>query len=172
MSATSRLSFVPATAICSSILALQAAMPAAAQDVRDPGLEEVIVTATKREQRLQDIPAAVSAVTGAQLQEMQRNRSQGLCCGAGGGNMWQEEIGERRVNHVRTEEATNTGASSVISNCPFCIQMFEDGIPAVQPDEEKRSIRAFDIAEILELSVQPMSTVRKDGATEVPAGIL
>ena len=52
----------------------------------------------------------IEFLPGAELQEMQRNRSQGLCCGAGGGNMWQEEIGERRVNHVRAEEAANTGA--------------------------------------------------------------
>ena len=44
-------------------------------------------------------------VPGANVQEMQRNMSKGLCCGAGGGNMWQEEVGERRVNHVRSEEA-------------------------------------------------------------------
>jgi Fe-S oxidoreductase len=56
------------------------------------------------------------------------------------------------VNHVRTEEATNTGADRVISNCPFCIQMFEDGIPAIQVEEEGR-MRAFDIAEILQEAV-------------------
>jgi Fe-S oxidoreductase len=91
-------------------------------------------------------------VPGANLVEMQRNLSKGLCCGAGGGNMWQEEIGERRVNHVRSEEAIATGAGQVISNCPFCIQMFEDGVPAMQPEEEGR-IRPFDIAELLEQSV-------------------
>ena len=64
----------------------------------------------------------------------------------------EEEIGERRVNHVRSEEAVNTGADSVVANCPFCIQMFEDGIPAVQPQEEGR-MRAFDIAELLEQAV-------------------
>ena len=89
---------------------------------------------------------------GAKLTEMERTRSRGLCCGAGGGNMWQEEVGARRVNHVRSEEAVGTGATSVISNCPFCIQMFEDGIPAVQPQEEGR-MRAFDIAELLEQAV-------------------
>jgi len=91
-------------------------------------------------------------VPGAKVTEMPRNLSRGLCCGAGGGNMWQEEVGARRVNHVRSEEAVGTGATSVISNCPFCIQMFEDGIPAVQPQEEGR-MRAFDIAELLEQAV-------------------
>lgn len=91
-------------------------------------------------------------VPGASLTEMQRNLSKGLCCGAGGGNMWQEEVGERRVNQVRSEEAIGTGADQVISNCPFCIQMFEDGVPGVQPEEEGR-IRPFDIAELLETAV-------------------
>ena len=94
----------------------------------------------------------IQMVPGANLVEMQRNFSKGLCCGAGGGNMWQEEVGERRVNHVRAEEAVRTGASQVISNCPFCIQMFEDGVPAVHPEEEGR-MRPFDVAELLEASV-------------------
>jgi len=94
----------------------------------------------------------IEMLPGVQLREMRRSRSRGLCCGAGGGNMWQEEIGDRRVNHVRAEEAVATGAETVAMNCPFCIQMFEDGIPAVHPEEEGR-LRAFDIAELLEVAV-------------------
>jgi len=94
----------------------------------------------------------IEFVPGASITEMQRNLSRGLCCGAGGGNMWQEEVGERRVNHVRSEEAIATGADQLISNCPFCIQMFEDGVPAMQPEEEGR-IRPFDVAELLERAV-------------------
>jgi Fe-S oxidoreductase/nitrate reductase gamma subunit len=94
----------------------------------------------------------IEVITGGEFTEMKRSRSKGLCCGAGGGNMWQEEVGERRVNHVRTEEAVGTGADQVVSNCPFCIQMFEDGIPSIQPEEEGR-IQAFDIAELLERAV-------------------
>ncbi|MSQ41533.1 MAG: 4Fe-4S dicluster domain-containing protein [Dehalococcoidia bacterium] len=94
----------------------------------------------------------IEFIPGLHLTEMRRSRSNGLCCGAGGGNMWLEEAGERRVNHVRTEEAVATGAGAVISNCPFCIQMFEDGIPAVQPEQAGR-MRAFDVAELLERAV-------------------
>ena len=94
----------------------------------------------------------IQLIPGAELTEMKRSLDKGLCCGAGGGNMWQEEVGERRVNHVRTEEAVGTGADQVISNCPFCIQMFEDGIPSIQPEESER-IGAFDVAEILERAV-------------------
>jgi hypothetical protein len=49
--------------------------------------------------------------------------------------------------------------------------MFEDGIPGVQPDEEKRTIRAFDIAELLEVSVKPAAMAMADGAVEVPPGV-
>ncbi|MEX2372679.1 MAG: (Fe-S)-binding protein, partial [Dehalococcoidia bacterium] len=107
----------------------------------------------------------IEMIPGAGLTEMQRNLSKGLCCGAGGGNMWQEEVGERRVNHVRSEEAMNTGAEQLISNCPFCIQMFEDGVPAVHPEEEGR-IRPFDIAELLEDAVFGP----QDTPAPVPAG--
>ena len=100
-------------------------------------------------------------IPGVNLVEMPRNSEKGICCGAGGGNMWQEETGTR-VNHVRAAEAANTGASIVATACPFCIQMFEDGIPGIQPDEEKRTIRAYDIAELLEVSVKPASMAMDD----------
>ncbi|MCA9844351.1 MAG: 4Fe-4S dicluster domain-containing protein [Dehalococcoidia bacterium] len=94
----------------------------------------------------------LEAIPGANLVEMPRSRNKGMCCGAGGGNMWQEESGIR-VNHLRTAEAINTGASIVATACPFCIQMYDDGIGAVQPNEDERTIKAFDIAELLEVSV-------------------
>ncbi|MEO9254628.1 MAG: heterodisulfide reductase-related iron-sulfur binding cluster, partial [Tepidiformaceae bacterium] len=113
----------------------------------------------------------LEAIPGVNLVEMPRNREKGMCCGAGGGNMWQEESGTR-VNHLRAAEAANTGASIVATACPFCIQMFEDGIPGVQPDEEKRTIRAYDIAELLEVSVKPAAMVMQDGGVEIPRGVV
>jgi Fe-S oxidoreductase len=94
----------------------------------------------------------LKAIPGLELVEMPRNRQNGYCCGAGGGMIWLEEKKGRRVNHVRTEEAAATGAGVVAVACPFCIQMFEDGIPAVQPDENHR-MKAVDISELLESSV-------------------
>ena len=96
----------------------------------------------------------LSSIPDADIVEMPRSGAKGLCCGAGGGNMWMEEAGTR-VNHLRAAEAANTGASIVATACPFCVQMFEDGIPAVQPDEATRSIRVMDLAELLEASVAP-----------------
>ncbi len=119
-----------------------------------------------------DAPREVlESIPGVNLVEMPRNRERGLCCGAGGGNMWQEESGTR-VNHLRAAEAANTGASIVATACPFCVQMFEDGIPAVQPNEETRSIRVYDIAELLEVSVKPAAMVMQDGSVEIPAGVV
>jgi Fe-S oxidoreductase len=116
-----------------------------------------------------DAPRNVlESIPGADLVEMPRSGKNGLCCGAGGGNMWQEETGTR-VNHLRAAEAANTGASIVATACPFCIQMFDDGIPAVQPDEDTRTIRAYDIAELLELSVRP-AVQNMDGKSDIPTG--
>jgi Fe-S oxidoreductase len=94
----------------------------------------------------------IEALPGAKLVEMPRNRSMSYCCGAGGGSIWMEERKGRRVNHVRTEEAIATGADAVAVACPFCIQMFEDAIPSLQPDETRR-MKAYDIAELLEVAV-------------------
>jgi Fe-S oxidoreductase/nitrate reductase gamma subunit len=94
----------------------------------------------------------VDALPGAGRVEMPRSRENSFCCGAGGSHMWVEESKGKRINVARTEEAYATGAKIVATACPFCIQMFEDGIPTVEPDEEKR-IKTFDVAELLELTV-------------------
>jgi hypothetical protein len=66
--------------------------------------------------------------------------------------MFVEETQGRRINHLRSEEAQSTGAAIVGTNCPFCVQMFDDGLAAVEPDEGKRA-KAMDLAELLELTV-------------------
>ena len=92
-------------------------------------------------------------VPNVTLIEMPRSREQGLCCGAGGGNMWMEEQGKSRVNEVRVEEAINTGAETACTACPFCIQMFDSGVGTVQMDkEDEERLQVLDVAEILEAS--------------------
>ena len=78
-----------------------------------------------------------------------------------------EEKEGRRVNHVRTQQAAATGAEIVAVACPFCIQMFEDGIPAVQPDEDKR-MRTFDISELLEVTVVDRPRAQREAAQRQP----
>jgi Fe-S oxidoreductase len=94
----------------------------------------------------------IEALPNVQFVEMPRNQRQSFCCGAGGGHMWVEETQGRRINHMRSEEAQSTGASIVGTNCPFCVQMFDDGLAAVEPDETRRA-KAMDLAELLELTV-------------------
>ena len=94
----------------------------------------------------------VDALPGGKRIEMPRNRENAFCCGAGGGHMWMEDSKGKRINVARTEEAVATGAQIIATACPFCVQMFEDGVPTVEPDEDKR-MKTFDIAELLELTV-------------------
>ena len=106
-----------------------------------------------RHNDIADAPRQVLAsLPRTRVVEMERSGKTTFCCGAGGGHMWVEESKGQHINHARTEEAIGTGAGVVATACPFCIQMFEDGIPALEPDEEKR-MRALDIAELLETAV-------------------
>ena len=84
---------------------------------------------------------------GVKLVEMARNLEHGFCCGAGGGHLWLEEqkTGER-INEMRTEQALTTKAGVIATACPYCLQMFEDGI---QTKEAAESVRAMDIAELV-----------------------
>jgi Fe-S oxidoreductase len=108
----------------------------------------------------------LDALPGGARVEMPRNRENSFCCGAGGGHMWMEESAGKRINVARSEEAIATGAKIVATACPFCIQMFDDGIPTVEPDEEKR-IKTFDVAELLELTV----IGRPDGGSPAAAAV-
>ena len=92
----------------------------------------------------------LAAIPGLEMREMRWNQRQGLCCGAGGGHAWMEVNIGRRVNHIRTEQAQETGASVVATGCPFCMQMFEDGIRTKGVEEE---MRARDIAELIAQSL-------------------
>ena len=76
-------------------------------------------------------PRDILAATGSNLVEMERNRDKGFCCGAGGGRMWLEEHaaeGYKRINDTRTEQALATDPECIITNCPFCLTMLDDGV--------------------------------------------
>jgi Fe-S oxidoreductase len=74
------------------------------------------------------------------------NRNKGLCCGAGGAQMFMEEQGPERVNNKRTLQLLDTGATTIASGCPFCMTMLTDGLKDQEKEEE---IGQRDIAEIL-----------------------
>ena len=102
-----------------------------------------------------DAPRRVaSAIPGLKLSEMSRNRDRGFCCGAGGGRLWMEETG-RRVNHMRTDHFVETGSETVAVSCPFCLQMFEEGISAKGLGGARQ---ARDLLEILDESTLDRST--------------
>ncbi len=86
------------------------------------------------------------AVKGLELREMKRSREKGLCCGAGGGRNWMEELTGKRINVERTEEAMGTRAKTLCTACPFCITMMEDGIKNVGVEED---LQALDVAELV-----------------------
>jgi len=87
------------------------------------------------------------SLDGVKLVEMARNLEHGFCCGAGGGHLWLEEqkTGER-INEMRTEQALTTKAGVIATACPYCLQMFEDGI---QTKEAAETAKAMDIAELV-----------------------
>lgn len=82
-----------------------------------------------------------------QLKEMQRSRQNGLCCGAGGAQMFKEdEPGHRRINTERVEEAIGTGSRTIVSNCPFCMTMLTDGVKERELQDE---VKVYDISELI-----------------------
>ena len=94
-----------------------------------------------------EAPRKVIEALHAELVEMKRCRSNGLCCGAGGAQMFkEEERGATRVNFERTNEAIGTGATIVASACPFCNTMLTDGIKNAEKENE---VKVMDVAELI-----------------------
>ena len=100
-----------------------------------------------------DAPRKVLEWLDAELVEMKRCRSNGLCCGAGGAQMFkEEEKGSTRINFERSHEAVGTGAGIIAAACPFCNTMLTDG---VKNEEKEESVRVMDIAELVSVSMRP-----------------
>ncbi|HVZ97140.1 MAG TPA: (Fe-S)-binding protein [Chitinophagaceae bacterium] len=94
-----------------------------------------------------DAPRKVLEALDAELVEMKRCRSNGLCCGAGGAQMFkEEEKGTIRINLERTQDVLETNASVVAAACPFCNTMLSDG---VKLNEKEDSLKVMDIAELV-----------------------
>jgi Fe-S oxidoreductase len=105
-----------------------------------------------RYNQIYDAPREVAkAIPGLEMVEMERNRERSFCCGAGGGHMWLEESGKgRRINHVRTDHFLEAGGDTLASGCPFCLQMFKEGIEAKGVQGSKR------VVDLLELVVESL----------------
>lgn len=98
-----------------------------------------------------EAPRKVLEALDAELVEMKRCRSNGLCCGAGGAQMFkEEEKGNTRINIDRSNEALGTGASVIAAACPFCNTMMTDGVKLAEKEEQ---VQVLDIAELVAASL-------------------
>ncbi|HQV07046.1 MAG: (Fe-S)-binding protein [Chitinophagaceae bacterium] len=105
-----------------------------------------------RANSIYEAPRKVLEALDAELIEMKRCRSNGLCCGAGGAQMFkEEEKGDVRINVERTREAIDTGASVIAAACPFCNTMLTDG---VKQHEKEEDVEILDIAELIAASME------------------
>ncbi len=104
-----------------------------------------------RANNIYEAPRKVLEALDADLVEMKRCKSNGLCCGAGGAQMFKEdEPGKTRINFERADEAIETGAKIIAASCPFCNTMLTDGIKNKEKEEE---VQVLDIAEIVAASL-------------------
>jgi len=104
-----------------------------------------------RANNIYEAPRKVLEALDAALVEMKRCKSNGLCCGAGGAQMFkEEEKGEIRINLERTKEALDIGVNIIASACPFCNTMLTDG---VKNSDREDDVKVLDIAEIIAASM-------------------
>lgn len=100
-----------------------------------------------RANNIYEAPRELIAKLEAELVEMKSCRKKGLCCGAGGAQMFKEpEKGDKDVNIKRTEQALQTRPDVVAAACPFCNTMLTDGI---KNKEKETEIAVMDIAELI-----------------------
>jgi Fe-S oxidoreductase len=100
-----------------------------------------------RANNIYEAPRKVLEALDVELVEMKRSRSHGLCCGAGGAQVFkEEEKGTIRINEERSREAIGTGAKIIASNCPYCMMMLNDG---VKSNGKEESVEVIDLAELI-----------------------
>lgn len=96
---------------------------------------------------IMESPRRLIARLHADIAEMERKGAGGLCCGAGGAQMFKEpEQGRKDINVERTEEALRTGASVIATACPFCLTMLSDG---VKNKERQGDVKVVDVVELI-----------------------
>lgn len=100
-----------------------------------------------RANNVYEAPRKVLEALDAELVEMKRCKTKGLCCGAGGAQMFKDaEPGNKEINIERTEEALATGAGTIAVGCPFCMTMISDG---VKNKEKEAEVSVKDLAELI-----------------------
>ncbi len=81
---------------------------------------------------------------------MKKSREEGFCCGAGGGGMWMDASGGKRINYLRFDQARETGAKVFGLACPYCMTMFDDAIKFNNLEDE---MKVKDVAELIDDSM-------------------
>lgn len=100
-----------------------------------------------RANNIYEAPREVLATLDADLVELKRCKSNGLCCGAGGAQMFKEaEKGNKEVNVERAEEILASNAEIVAVNCPFCMTMVKDGVKHFNKED---TIQIMDLSELI-----------------------
>ena len=103
-----------------------------------------------RANQIYDAPRVVLQTLDAELAEMRSCRSKGLCCGAGGAQMWKEaEPGKKEINVQRTEQALEVNPNIIASACPYCMTMMTDGVKAKDKEDD---IKVYDVAELIAMA--------------------
>jgi len=93
----------------------------------------------------------LQAIPRATLNEMERSQTTSFCCGGGGGHMWiEEQPGTTKINEMRMEDILKTGADTVVTACPYCLQMFEESL---EHKEIKGALKARDLVEVVEAAM-------------------
>jgi Fe-S oxidoreductase len=100
-----------------------------------------------RANNIYEAPRELLEKLDAELVEMKRSRAKGLCCGAGGAQMFKEaEKGNKEINVERTEEALGTQSKIIATSCPFCNTMMTDGVKNFNKEAE---VQVMDVAELI-----------------------
>jgi len=103
-----------------------------------------------RSNNIYNSPRKVLESMKNELVEMSRNKADGLCCGAGGAQLFKEaEKGKKEIYMERTEEAIRTRADIIATACPFCLTMMSDG---VKNSEKESEISVYDIVELIDMA--------------------
>jgi len=98
----------------------------------------------------------LDSIPGVKIAEIDDNKANALCCGGGGGRMWVESEGER-PSMRRVKQAAETGASQMVTSCPYCIQNFEDSARTAGI-----SLGIMDVSEVI---AHALGIESKGGAT-------
>lgn len=100
-----------------------------------------------RANKVYEAPRNLIEKLDAELVEMKRSKSNGLCCGAGGAQMFKDaEKGNKEINIERTDDALETSPDIIATGCPFCNTMMTDGI---KHKEKEAEVKVMDIAELI-----------------------